>query len=978
MKISKRNKRILIVVFSIITLVCAFCGCATTEEWTIKRKVEATCTQSGYTEYVNAFGITKKGDEIQAYNHNFSLISESEPTCSAKGLKVYECSRCGEVKEEYANPNGHVYEMVDVIEPDCMHSGYTLKSCICGKSIKENIVDALGHDLIDVETLSYGAIKQQCDRCKEYFFKTQVELDGNGEFSGFTYENETANSLSNAWTQVGGGSVRVILDSSTGSKVLSLDKASVHSDLAVYSNAFNVIPGKAFNVSYKFKGDNYYNRGDIALRFYDKDFVLVDRFTYAPSNVGANVWVSFSTDTLVVPNNAVLCVMEILNIAYAGNPGMLSYFDDVKFNYLPAQTVSTIENGGFINSDFESINNAGLIGWSIIGANPDCVKLVQTTYDDSGTKITNAYQGANSLYIDSRSTVHGVRSPLLQVRGGVLYDISVTTVHYYYYGNVQLKVDFYRETDMAVSLASYVVSKGRDANSWTTLEISENAPANARYMVITLTVLAEAGFFDDVKIVENTEESILYSINREIEDGNVGAILPLLQKDVIGTDNVNSSLYMMKYYVALSDALAIKGSDLTKAEIQACIDAVNTNPANYTVESIISNGSLEDLNGDELVYWSKYAYASGSNKVPTAEITTLYSSQGKNSLVFHKEQGGAAGIISDYVPVEVGSMYYLSADILAIGFEPSVYLSIKYYTDKGIINSDLSRTGRKQARDSWLSAGLLVIVPEDVLYVTVSVSSLSYVTECTCYIDNVEFRKVNQDIMMQEFNELVANDDIFQVRNLLNSFEWMHTGFRMDHLSRYMYAFKKLQEDGAITYQQVYDVVNTVDNNIDTFDEELIKDIVSKVKTRLVAVNEGYLELPGSIKNKCNENYVLYKFVEGVDSDYFDIDGVSLYIKQRPGFNQNDLTTQVSVAFMLGNVTVVEQFELVILKHISLEQEALSTITFDSFKGENKNEISIMSNLILPSTVNGLPVSWLSSTKKAITDTARKQKTHFL
>ncbi len=966
MKIVSKKRIWAICILSVLSVVFTLCGCISTERWSISKKVEATCTSGGYTEYISNFGKVKTENLTSPLSHDWVLIDEKDALCEAQGSKTYECSHCKEIKIEYENPNGHNYEIVSTIEPTCTESGYTIKSCICGYSYKENFTNALEHSYEDAgEKLSLGATKMYCGVCEKYFLETEIELDVNGEFEGFNFENDD---ISN-WETIGAGEVDIVSDTFTndnGSRVILMNKPSEGANFSVVSKAFHVNPGKAFTVSYDFYGTGYYCAGTVVINFYDIDMTLLTASSYNASRMGAGVWHKINTETCVVPEDAVVCAVKLMYESYKGGVTDSIYYDNVKIDYLPVQPEEIIVNDTFNNSDFEKVGNAGIIGWTVIGGNAETVKLSQTIFHGTAN-LGNALQGANSLYIDSTSSVVSVRSSLLQVQGGIPYEISAKSIRYYTYGVASMKVEFYQDATMVDVVASYEISKpGRECDGvLTSLLIKEISPINARYLTVTLSVNeGHAGFFDDVKVVAITEENMLNGINRKIESGAVSELLTLLQQELINTQNINSSKYMMKYYAALNSAQKEKGCDLDKAEIQACIDAVNKNPENFSVQSSLINGSFESIIDGKLEGWTIFGYNSDATKRTETTINTEYTSAGKTSLKVVKEHGGATGVTSDYIPVEVGEAYYVSVDIFAIGFEPSLYLGVKFYADKGEILEDYVRTAKKQSRDKWLSLGMVVTIPENVLYVTVGVSSSSSVTKCTCYFDNVEFRKVTQDDLTDEFNELVKNNDVYQIKLLLQSTEWISgTGFRIDRLHRYMYAFKSAQKkSGYITYDQIKELMNQINADVAAYDKVIINDVISQIKTELVASDLGYLRLPDLMQEICIENYIITKIVAGNEnSEYCKVVGDSLLITKRPSCVEQNFSTTVSIMFILGNVNIVEQFELTIEKYQTLEQQTLAELTFEDVKGDNESELAIRSDLELPAELNGITILWASS-----------------
>ena len=69
----------------------------------------------------------------------------TQPTCTAKGVKTYTCTRCSTTKTEDVAALGHDYNAV-VTAPTCTAAGYTTHTCSrCGNSYTDSATAALGH-----------------------------------------------------------------------------------------------------------------------------------------------------------------------------------------------------------------------------------------------------------------------------------------------------------------------------------------------------------------------------------------------------------------------------------------------------------------------------------------------------------------------------------------------------------------------------------------------------------------------------------------------------------------------------------------------------------------------------------------------------------------------------------------------------------------------------------------------------------------
>lgn len=104
--------------------------------------------------------------------HMYEEKEREEATCTKEGRVIYECSRCGEQKEETLEMLAHTPKEISRTEPDCINSGYIEYHCKnCGEIYRETI-DALGHDWKETERVEptctgEGHVTTECARCHE-------------------------------------------------------------------------------------------------------------------------------------------------------------------------------------------------------------------------------------------------------------------------------------------------------------------------------------------------------------------------------------------------------------------------------------------------------------------------------------------------------------------------------------------------------------------------------------------------------------------------------------------------------------------------------------------------------------------------------------------------------------------------------------------------------------------------------------------
>ena len=103
------------------------------------------------------------------------IVSETSPTCTVAGAKIYTCSVCGDSYQEELPAYGHNYVTTQT-SPSCTEAGTCVCTCsLCGDSYQTNEVPPLGHDyhqtIIEVTCTTDGSITDTCTRCGDTQFQ---------------------------------------------------------------------------------------------------------------------------------------------------------------------------------------------------------------------------------------------------------------------------------------------------------------------------------------------------------------------------------------------------------------------------------------------------------------------------------------------------------------------------------------------------------------------------------------------------------------------------------------------------------------------------------------------------------------------------------------------------------------------------------------------------------------------------------------
>ena len=112
------------------------------ENTTLVNRVEATCTEDGYTgdTVCDDCGETiAYGETIPAAGHSYTSEVTTEPTCTEHGVMTYTCTICGDTYSESVAAAGHSYELTSEVENDDGSITYTYTCSVCGESYTKNL-----------------------------------------------------------------------------------------------------------------------------------------------------------------------------------------------------------------------------------------------------------------------------------------------------------------------------------------------------------------------------------------------------------------------------------------------------------------------------------------------------------------------------------------------------------------------------------------------------------------------------------------------------------------------------------------------------------------------------------------------------------------------------------------------------------------------------------------------------------------------
>lgn len=142
-----------------------------------------TCTQDGKREYECSNCGNKKEEKISMLGHDYEEKIVKNPTCIQDGKCEYVCSRCRNRKEEKISMLGHAFGDYEVIKPaTCKEEGYRSRKCArCGGLSGRIIIPKTDHILSDnliidemPNCIQYGSQSYHCIVCNARFNEVDI------------------------------------------------------------------------------------------------------------------------------------------------------------------------------------------------------------------------------------------------------------------------------------------------------------------------------------------------------------------------------------------------------------------------------------------------------------------------------------------------------------------------------------------------------------------------------------------------------------------------------------------------------------------------------------------------------------------------------------------------------------------------------------------------------------------------------------
>lgn len=161
----------------------------------------ATCTASGVTvKSCSKCGLVSETN-VAATGHSYSAWTTKNATCTADGSRTRTCSKCSDVQKEVLSATGHSYTMVTHPATCNQYAIYEFTCSACGDNYKLNAGDMTNQWIDAVPTgMSTSAFNSKTQyRYSDY----QTQVSSATSLAGYTLKSST-------WVQASTGSVKYV------------------------------------------------------------------------------------------------------------------------------------------------------------------------------------------------------------------------------------------------------------------------------------------------------------------------------------------------------------------------------------------------------------------------------------------------------------------------------------------------------------------------------------------------------------------------------------------------------------------------------------------------------------------------------------------------------------------------------------------------------------------------------------------------
>lgn len=126
--------------------------------YTVSVTLAPGCLTTGVRTYTCNCGASYT-ETIAALGHKWSAwTTMTASTCTAAGVSVRSCSRCGQQETQSLPIVDHQY-VLQTIQPTCTENGYDLHTCsVCGDAYEDSVIPATGHNYVRCVCTLCGAI----------------------------------------------------------------------------------------------------------------------------------------------------------------------------------------------------------------------------------------------------------------------------------------------------------------------------------------------------------------------------------------------------------------------------------------------------------------------------------------------------------------------------------------------------------------------------------------------------------------------------------------------------------------------------------------------------------------------------------------------------------------------------------------------------------------------------------------------------
>lgn len=393
----------------------------------------------------------------------------------------------------------------------------------------------------------------------------------------------------------------------------------------------------------------------------------------------------------------------------------------------------------------------------------------------------------------------------------------------------------------------------------------------------------------------------------------------------------------------------------------------------------ILNASFEEGGEDSVGKFPPHYTRGGGGTDVIIRVSSDYAYDGNYSLEITKNAGIlGAGARTKPIEIEPGETYYVETMVRGLsqaGATASLY--IEYWSSMEIDNVNVTNRVDHAIfyatpSDKWESLGGSLKAPENAVCITLLVYQASS-SSGTFYFDNVRIFKQDEAFILYQIDRAVQGNDKNMLASVLGSgitgFSNVLNGNTIYYLAHF--AEQRAAKGEPLSKEEIQSAINYVNENKSEMEIKVLNKATETLNKTMTLSKTGFIGIPDDAKEAADNigARVEWVAVSGTDQDLFQISDNLLKLLSLPPFGSINGSAQLTLRFTLNKSTVDAIYDVTIEPYTDIIEYAMDQLTFETIANGNESPLAVITDLELPTTVEGLNVTWSSDNPAVVTNT---------